>query len=92
MKWASSSLIRLRYRITLISKLITSRASQIDEDCPIVPTTSGAMMELRCVTAVLRHGDRTPKQKMKMEIRHPKFFEIFAKYGGYSKGEERERN
>ena len=59
---------------------------QIDEECPIVPTTSGAMMELRCVTAVLRHGDRTPKQKMKMDIRHPKFFEIFAKYGGYSKG------
>ena len=51
-----------------------------------MPTTSGAMMELRCVTAVLRHGDRTPKQKMKMDIRHPKFFEIFAKYGGYSKG------
>lgn len=29
-------------------------------------------MELRCVVAVIRHGDRTPKQKMKMEIRHPK--------------------
>ena len=30
-------------------------------------------MELRCVVAVIRHGDRTPKQKMKMEIRHPKY-------------------
>ncbi|KAH0509411.1 Inositol hexakisphosphate and diphosphoinositol-pentakisphosphate kinase 2 [Microtus ochrogaster] len=37
------------------------------EDIPIVPTTSGTMMELRCVIAVIRHGDRTPKQKMKME-------------------------
>ncbi|RMC18132.1 hypothetical protein DUI87_05012 [Hirundo rustica rustica] len=39
------------------------------EDIPIVPTTSGTMMELRCVIAVIRHGDRTPKQKMKMEVK-----------------------
>lgn len=43
------------------------------------------MMELRCVTAVIRHGDRTPKQKMKVEVRHQKFFEIFEKYDGYKK-------
>lgn len=55
------------------------------DDPPIVPTTFGKMMELRCVTAVIRHGDRTPKQKMKVEVRHPKFFEIFEKYDGYKK-------
>ncbi|CAG4988526.1 unnamed protein product [Parnassius apollo] len=41
------------------------------DDPPIVPTTFGKMMELRCVVAVIRHGDRTPKQKMKVEVRHP---------------------
>ncbi|XP_024120825.1 inositol hexakisphosphate and diphosphoinositol-pentakisphosphate kinase 2 isoform X6 [Oryzias melastigma] len=56
------------------------------EDIPIVPTTSGTMMELRCVIAVIRHGDRTPKQKMKMEVRNPMFFDLFDKYGGYKSG------
>ncbi|KAK0153396.1 Inositol hexakisphosphate and diphosphoinositol-pentakisphosphate kinase 1 [Merluccius polli] len=56
------------------------------EDIPIVPTTSGTMMELRCVIAIIRHGDRTPKQKMKMEVRHPLFFELFEKCGGYKSG------
>ncbi|XP_012577381.1 PREDICTED: inositol hexakisphosphate and diphosphoinositol-pentakisphosphate kinase 2 isoform X1 [Condylura cristata] len=56
------------------------------EDIPIVPTTSGTMMELRCVIAVIRHGDRTPKQKMKMEVRHQKFFDLFEKCDGYKSG------
>lgn len=43
------------------------------DDPPIVPTTFGKMMELRCVVAVIRHGDRTPKQKMKVEVKHPKY-------------------
>ncbi|XP_027871478.1 inositol hexakisphosphate and diphosphoinositol-pentakisphosphate kinase 2 isoform X49 [Xiphophorus couchianus] len=56
------------------------------EDIPIVPTTSGTMMELRSVIAVIRHGDRTPKQKMKMEVRNPMFFDLFEKYDGYKTG------
>ncbi|XP_046636471.1 inositol hexakisphosphate and diphosphoinositol-pentakisphosphate kinase-like isoform X2 [Daphnia pulicaria] len=50
------------------------------DDPPIVPTTFGKMMELRCVVAVIRHGDRTPKQKMKMEVRHPRFFALWSSY------------
>ncbi|TNN14058.1 Inositol hexakisphosphate and diphosphoinositol-pentakisphosphate kinase, partial [Schistosoma japonicum] len=53
-----------------------------DVDTPLVPTTCGAIMELRCVIAVIRHGDRTPKQKMKMEVYHQKFFTFFTKYAG----------
>lgn len=52
------------------------------DDPPIMPTTLGKMMELRCVIGVIRHSDRTPKQKMKMEVKHPRFFEIFEKYRG----------
>ena len=36
--------------------------------------------------AVIRHGDRTPKQKMKMEVSHPHFFDIFKKYKGFQTG------
>uniref|UniRef100_A0ACB8E504 Inositol hexakisphosphate and diphosphoinositol-pentakisphosphate kinase 1 n=1 Tax=Sphaerodactylus townsendi TaxID=933632 RepID=A0ACB8E504_9SAUR len=43
-------------------------------------------MELRCVIAVIRHGDRTPKQKMKMEVKHTRFFALFEKYEGYKTG------
>ena len=41
----------------------------------LIPATTleGTMMELRCVIGVIRHGDRTPKQKMKMEVRHPRW-------------------
>uniref|UniRef100_A0A8C5FCF7 Inositol hexakisphosphate and diphosphoinositol-pentakisphosphate kinase n=1 Tax=Gadus morhua TaxID=8049 RepID=A0A8C5FCF7_GADMO len=59
------------------------------EDIPIVPTTSGTMMELRCVIAVIRHGDRTPKQKMKMEVLdnfNEMFFDLFEKCDGYKTG------
>ncbi|XP_020814075.1 inositol hexakisphosphate and diphosphoinositol-pentakisphosphate kinase-like [Drosophila serrata] len=56
---------------------------RLDEP-PIMPTIFGKMMELRCVVAVIRHGDRTPKQKMKVEVRHRKFFEVFEKYNGYN--------
>jgi len=57
------------------------------DDPPIVPTTFGRMMELRCVIAVIRHGDRTPKQKMKLEVKHPKFFELYQKYGNPKNGQ-----
>ncbi|RLN60847.1 hypothetical protein BBJ29_001871 [Phytophthora kernoviae] len=33
--------------------------------------------ELRCVLAVIRHGDRTPKQKMKMNVCHPAFLKFY---------------
>ena len=56
------------------------------DDPPIVPTTVGKMMELRCVVAVVRHGDRTPKQKMKMEVQHPMFFDLFKRMKGFVVG------
>ena len=41
--------------------------------------------ELRSVVAVFRHGDRTPKQKMKMKVKDPRFLEIFDKENDKSK-------
>ena len=34
--------------------------------------------ELRSVVGVFRHGDRTPKQKMKMKTSNPIFLKFFA--------------
>lgn len=36
--------------------------------------------ELRAVIAITRHGDRTPKQKMKMKISFPEFLAFYNKY------------
>jgi hypothetical protein len=34
---------------------------------------------IRCLVGVFRHGDRTPKQKMKMLITHDRFLEFMNK-------------
>jgi hypothetical protein len=43
--------------------------------------------ELRCVIAVIRHGDRTPKQKIKVVITHPSYLSYYHKY---SKGPKKD--
>lgn len=42
--------------------------------------------ELRCVVAVMRHADRTPKQKMKTKVKQREFMQVLEKYKG-KKGE-----
>jgi len=36
--------------------------------------------ELRCVMAVIRHGDRTPKQKLKIKVEYKEYLEFHRKY------------
>ncbi|KAI6232981.1 Inositol hexakisphosphate and diphosphoinositol-pentakisphosphate kinase [Aphelenchoides fujianensis] len=57
------------------------------EDPPLVSTTSGQLMELRCVIAVIRHGDRTPKQKIKVVVNDSRFFDLFKLNDGTTKKE-----
>uniref|UniRef100_A0A8R1IIL5 Inositol hexakisphosphate and diphosphoinositol-pentakisphosphate kinase n=3 Tax=Caenorhabditis japonica TaxID=281687 RepID=A0A8R1IIL5_CAEJA len=59
----------------------------LGDDPPMITTPSGKLMELRCVIAVIRHGDRTPKQKMKLIVTDQRFFDLFEKYEGYKKNE-----
>ncbi|XP_028780469.1 inositol hexakisphosphate and diphosphoinositol-pentakisphosphate kinase VIP1 isoform X2 [Neltuma alba] len=44
--------------------------------------TFGQSEELRCVIAVIRHGDRTPKQKVKLKVTEEKLLNIMLKYNG----------
>ncbi|KAK3263475.1 hypothetical protein CYMTET_27718 [Cymbomonas tetramitiformis] len=43
--------------------------------------TDGSNEELRCVLAVIRHGDRTPKQKIKVAVTAEPLIELLQKYG-----------
>ncbi len=36
--------------------------------------------ELRCVIAIIRHGDRTPKQKMKMVVTYPHILAYYERH------------
>ncbi|EDQ88512.1 uncharacterized protein MONBRDRAFT_37460 [Monosiga brevicollis MX1] len=36
--------------------------------------------ELRCVIAVIRHSDRTPKEKLKMNVTHVELLEVFKRW------------
>ncbi len=36
--------------------------------------------ELRCVVAVLRHGDRTAKQKLKLFTKHERVYELITQH------------
>jgi hypothetical protein len=45
-----------------------------------LPSMAGPEEELRCVAAIIRHGDRTPKQKMKMVVTHPDFLALHQRF------------
>lgn len=42
----------------------------------------GQAEELRCVIAIIRHGDRTPKQKVKLKVTEEKLLNLMLKYNG----------
>eukprot|EP00258_Populus_trichocarpa_P028729 XP_024444748.1 inositol hexakisphosphate and diphosphoinositol-pentakisphosphate kinase VIP2 isoform X3 [Populus trichocarpa] len=42
----------------------------------------GQSEELRCVIAIIRHGDRTPKQKVKLKVTEEKLLNLMLKYNG----------
>ncbi|XP_065883537.1 inositol hexakisphosphate and diphosphoinositol-pentakisphosphate kinase 2-like isoform X2 [Dysidea avara] len=50
------------------------------EEIPVPIPSSDPQLELRCVIAIIRHGDRTPKQKMKMVVTHERFLKLYEKY------------
>ena len=61
-----------------------TKADYKKERNSIIPS---ADEEVRCVVGVFRHGDRTPKQKMKMTVSHPEFVRLHAKYSSGPHGE-----
>ncbi|RLN94184.1 hypothetical protein BBJ28_00017518 [Nothophytophthora sp. Chile5] len=60
-----------------IGKIGVAGAAAIEAGEAESEATSYEEEELRCVLAVIRHGDRTPKQKMKMNVCHPAFLQFY---------------
>jgi inositol hexakisphosphate/diphosphoinositol-pentakisphosphate kinase len=62
-----------------------------DESTSSKGTTKGTQEthqeELRCVLTVVRHGDRTPKQKLKVKLSEPQLLHYFHKYSDNCKQE-----
>jgi len=67
--------------------IITGRSSITTEDNTILSPTGGGKIsnalstkpeELRAVLAVIRHGDRTPKQKMKLRVNQKPLLDLLA--------------
>jgi len=50
------------------------------DNIPSSSSMNSHQEELRCVIAVTRHGDRTPKQKLKMTTSESRILEFFHKY------------
>jgi len=48
--------------------------------------------ELRCVIAVIRHGDRTPKQKLKLTVQYPVFLEYYQRYASNARKDLKIKN
>lgn len=48
--------------------------------------------ELRAVIAIVRHGDRTPKQKLKILVADPRFLGLFHKFGKVKQDSNKDQN
>eukprot|EP00026_Physarum_polycephalum_P001326 Phypoly_transcript_01327.p1 GENE.Phypoly_transcript_01327~~Phypoly_transcript_01327.p1 ORF type:complete len:930 (+),score=150.02 Phypoly_transcript_01327:110-2791(+) len=59
----------------------TIAAPQPTDERPARSGSPGSEEELRCVVAVVRHGDRTPKQKLKIKVSDKAYLSLFEKYG-----------
>mmetsp|Transcript_39332 Transcript_39332/g.111414 ORF Transcript_39332/g.111414 Transcript_39332/m.111414 type:complete len:1167 (-) Transcript_39332:153-3653(-) len=52
----------------------------VDEPDDAIDARTNSLDELRCVLAVIRHGDRTPKQKLKMKVRQSAFLQLLMRH------------
>eukprot|EP00756_Hemistasia_phaeocysticola_P006023 Hpha_TRINITY_DN13629_c0_g1::TRINITY_DN13629_c0_g1_i1::g.122727::m.122727/K13024/PPIP5K, VIP; inositol-hexakisphosphate/diphosphoinositol-pentakisphosphate 1-kinase len=63
------------------------RLSDAEISRPMSTPPAQGSEELRCVLVVARHGDRTPKQKMKFKCSYPQLLEIHRKWASGSRVE-----
>ena len=77
----NSSLPR-RGSLPSVASAASMTSSQGDRGVAPGGSIRGAHEELRCVLAVIRHGDRTSKQKMKLKVTDPRLLDLICKHNG----------
>ena len=78
-------ILQLLYRCLIISRRPTHADSYLNGDdsrekSSSIGNNDPSREELRCVIGIFRHGDRTPKEKLKIKTKNSKWISLHKRF------------